>query len=172
MLVCAHFGIGACGASIHELVSGATLAQDKNCGCGLHPSHSLVFPPTTLGEQSLCYCRHAVSIKLHQTHAAHSFIFADNTRSQVLAPRTQVPPHTDTPPRHQAHPRPTLSLFLRLLLRTSAAYRRRNSPRQSEGAALLKLLAVRPSAASALSSSRNARIASGDGSAASSSRSM
>ena len=62
MLVCAHGGIGACGASIHELVSGATLAQDKNCGCGLHPSHSLVFPPTTLGEQSLCYCRHAVSI--------------------------------------------------------------------------------------------------------------
>ena len=68
MLVCAHFGIGACGASIHELVSGATLAQDKNCGFGLHPSHSLVFPHTTLGEQSLCYCSHAVSIKLHQTH--------------------------------------------------------------------------------------------------------
>ena len=50
------------GASSHGLVSDATLAQDKNCGCGFIPAIHFDFPPTTLGEQSLCYCRHAVSI--------------------------------------------------------------------------------------------------------------
>ena len=33
---------GACGASIHQLVSGGTLAQDRNCGCQLRSSHSQV----------------------------------------------------------------------------------------------------------------------------------
>ena len=49
------------GASSHGLVSDATLAQDKNSGCGFIPAIHFDFPPTALGEQSLCYCRHAVS---------------------------------------------------------------------------------------------------------------
>ena len=39
-----------------------TLAQDKKCGRGFIPAIHSVFPPTTLGEQSLCCCRDAVSI--------------------------------------------------------------------------------------------------------------
>ena len=56
-LVCCHSGAawvckacacvpglceGTCGASIHQLVSGGTLAQDKSCGCQLRSSHPQV----------------------------------------------------------------------------------------------------------------------------------
>ena len=66
MWVCAYTVRKHVDQEFISLSLGPLCLKIQNCGCGLHPSHSLTRRPKTHGAQSLCYCRHAAPPKLHQ----------------------------------------------------------------------------------------------------------
>ena len=66
--LCLHCVRGYVEQAFMSLSLGPLWLKIKILAVGLIPAIHYFFPPTTLGEQSLCYCGHAVSIKLHQTH--------------------------------------------------------------------------------------------------------
>ena len=68
MWVCAHTERKHVEQAFISLSLGPLCLKIRDCGCGLHPSHSLTSRPTTHGKQCLCYCRHAAPFELHQTY--------------------------------------------------------------------------------------------------------